>query len=342
MSVPTDNQTLPMQVEEITADWLSQALGCPVETVDVTEVIWGTATKVLARVHFADGRELGVCVKGGFNPELMQQMGATYQIEARFYRDLGTRLESGVPACYFAGVDAQSGQGIVVLENLSARKPTFGDPRDPITPDQAAAALEGQASWHATIDGLPEWLPTYPLWRPVIDGLLTEDRWTAECADGKARRLPPELQDRDRYLGGLHESWRSDDQTPPCLVHGDTNITNLVFTEGARPWFLDWQLAAATHWAHDVALFVIGSLTIADRREHERDLIRHYVEARNEYGDAPRLDQAFEDYRRHALHGLMYAFIPDAMQPPEVCLAFSERFAAAITDHDTLGLLEVR
>jgi hypothetical protein len=48
---------------------------------------------------------------------------------------------------------------------------------------------------------------------------------------------------------------------------------------------------------------------------------------------------AFEAYRRHLLHGLMYAFIPDEMQPVELCAPFVERFAAAITDHGTLDLL---
>jgi hypothetical protein len=35
----------------------------------------------------------------------------------------------------------------------------------------------------------------------------------------------------------------------------------------------------------------------------------------------------------------MYAFIPDEMQPAEVCRPFVERFAAAISDHGTLDLL---
>lgn len=327
---------LPVSVDGLTAEWLSTALGRDVAALTVSEIIWGTATKVLITAGFGDGTEASLCVKGGFNPELLAQMGATYQVEARFYSDLGARFSAGVPTCHFAGVDERTGQGIVILDDLRSPSTTFGDARQPLTPDQVSAGLDGQAAWHTFTGHPPRWVPGTPLWQPVIDSLLAAPNWERHTTQGKAAALPAELLDRQRLQDGLHSSWNADALGPATIVHGDANVTNCVTEEGTRPWFLDWQLVCRSHWAHDVALFLVSSLSVADRREHERDLIASYVAARRDDLD---VDQAFRAYRAHLLHGLMYAFIPDEMQPPEVCAPLVERFACAITDHDVLALL---
>jgi hypothetical protein len=329
---------LPVSVDGLTLEWMGEVLDRDLASIEVDEIIWGTATKVLMKAILGDGGELRVCVKGGFRPELMAQMSASYQVEARFYGELGTRLERGIPGCHFAGVD-DAGQGVVVLDDLRGRDTGFGDPRLPVSPDLVATALEGQASWHATGHEIPDWLPRTPLWQGVIEGLLSEANWTLQVEGGKAADLPEPLRRRDRYLAGLHASWAEDARDVGGIVHGDTNVTNLVIAEGAQPFFLDWQLTCTAHWAHDVTLFLIGSLAVEDRRAHERDLIATYAQARRARGDDLDDDAAFDAYRRHMLHGLMYAFIPDEMQPVEVCAPFVQRFAAAITDHGTLGLL---
>jgi hypothetical protein len=327
---------LPVSVDGLTLEWMREALNRDLGSIEVDEIIWGTATKVLIKAALADGSELSVCVKGGFRPELMAQMGASYQVEARFYGELGARLESGIPGCHFAGVDAVSGQGVVVLDDLRDRDTRFGDPRDALSPDLVATALEGQASWHAAGHEIPDWLPRTPLWQGVIEGLLSDENWALQLDGGKATDLPEPLRLRDRYLAGLRTSWAQDARGVAGIVHGDANVTNLVITDGDRPFFLDWQLTCAAHWAHDVTLFIVGSLAVEDRREHERDLIATYAQARRAGGDDLDDDAAFDAYRRHMLHGLMYAFIPDEMQPVEICAPFVERFAAAITDHGTL------
>jgi hypothetical protein len=329
---------LPVSVDGLTLEWMRTVLDCDLASIEVDEVIWGTATKVLVKAILGDGSELRVCIKGGFQPELMAQMGGSYQVEARFYGELGARLESGIPRCHFAGIDAVSGQGIVVLDDLRDARTTFGDPRHPLTPDLVATALEGQASWHSTTRETPDWLPRTPLWQGVIEAVLSDANWRRQLDGGKASDLPAPLRVRDRYIAGLGTSWREDARTIG-IVHGDANLTNLVITDGTRPVFLDWQLACTAHWAHDVTLFLVGSLDVNDRRAHEHDLIAAYAQARRARGDELGDGDAFDAYRRHMLHGLMYAFIPDEMQPVEVCAPFVERFAAAITDHGTLDLL---
>jgi hypothetical protein len=160
---------LPVSVDGLTLEWMREALDRDLVSIEVDEIVWGTATKVLMKAILEDGMERRVCIKGGFRPELMAQMGAGYQVEARFYGELGGRLESGIPRCHFAGIDAVSGQGIVVLDDLRDARTTFGDSRHPLTPDLVATALEGQASWHSTGLEIPDWLPRTPLWQGVIE-----------------------------------------------------------------------------------------------------------------------------------------------------------------------------
>jgi len=341
MSVIRTDATLPMSVEDITARWMSEALEREVDAVAVDEVIWGTATKVLVKVGFADGSETALCVKGGFTPELMERMAIAYQCEARFYGELGPHLDAGVPECHFAAIDEASGQGLVILADLRDECTTFGDPRSPLSPDQVAAALEGQAHWHAgDPDAHVTWLPRTPHLRPVIEGLLNADNWNAQLETEKAAGLSADLRDLDRYRHATRTTWALDDAEPGRLCHGDANVTNLVITAGTQPWFLDWQFVCASHWAHDVTLFLVGAMDVEDRRAHERALIDHYAQARTALGDALDADAAFEAYRLHMLHGLLYAFIPQEMQPVEVCKAFADRYAAAAVDHQTLALLE--
>jgi hypothetical protein len=335
-----DAERLPLEVGDITAEWLGQALGREIQNLEVDEVIHGTATKVLIKATGSDGAVARLCVKGGFNPELMDHMSDAYQNEARFYGELGPRLEAGVPRCHYAAVDGTSGQGLVILDDLRELDPTYGDPRQPLLADTAAAALEGQASWHNTSPP-GRWKTAVPHIRAAVAGLLGEENWNAQIETSKAASFPAELRDRERVTSGLRATWELDEAVPAGVCHGDANVTNLVMAADQRPWFLDWQFVCATHWAHDVSFFLIGAMDIEDRRTHEEDLIRHYVQARRALGADLDDETALDAHRRHTLHGLMYAFIPEAMQPAEICRPFADRFAAAATDHQTLRLLGI-
>ena len=120
-------QGLPLTVEDVTAGWLSDALGSVVDRADVTGVAWGTATKVLLDVTYAGGGDRypgRLCVKGGFVPELRAIMAPGYQAEARFYRDVAPGLGDGLATCFFAAVDESTGQGVVILEDLAGGRRT--------------------------------------------------------------------------------------------------------------------------------------------------------------------------------------------------------------------------
>src|SRR6266511_144352 len=71
-----------------------------------------------------------------------------------------------------------------------------------------------------------------------------------------------------------------------------------------RPAFVDWQLVQRGPWYIDVGYHVASALTVEDRRRHEADLVRHYLENLAARGiDPPKSDEAWAGIRRGILHG---------------------------------------
>jgi hypothetical protein len=338
--------TLPLAVEEITAPWLSAALTSAlrrevrVDNLELTGVVAGTATKALIRVEYSaggDGLPDRFCVKGGFVPELRAIMAPGYAAEACFYRDIAPMLTGGLPRCWFADLDAGSGQGIVVLDDLVARGVQFCDARHPLGVDRTAAGLELLAGWHARSDIAPSWLPTTPYFRPMVAGLLTPEHWNSHIDTVDSDAVRAVLTSSERIARAFVALWADEDERPATLIHGDANPTNGCL-DGDAPRFVDWQFVCRGDAAHDVALFLIGALDPAERREQERPLLRTYLAARG--ADAEPVAEFWTAYRRHAIHGAAYALTPDVMQPREVRAALADRFAQAMLDLDSLDLLE--
>ncbi len=339
---------LPRQVEDLTSDWLSQALGVPVTTVTVTEVIWGTATKVRLSVTYEDGSSLApraICVKGALGDRFAGDLGdqSAYALEARFYSELAPKLSCGLPLSLFASVD-ERGQGIVILPDLALAGGRFGDPCFPFDVDQAAQALEMQAHWHAAMWANPahalDALPQFSASRGAGVLLLSAPAWDAHFALGTSPVLPAALQDRQRVADSFRSLWEFEDRDVKTLVHGDAHVGNTYIDRDGRVSFLDWQGVCAGALSLDVAYFIVGSLTVGDRQANERSLLAHYRTALGA-GGGPDLDadDQWLAFRRHCLHGLLWAVTPSWMQTVERCQAMTERYVAAIEDHDSLDLL---
>jgi len=93
---------LPVAVDEITANWLTDALGrrhggVSVSDVRVAEAMHGTASKVRIHVTYAAGGDAmppTLIVKGGFSAH-RELMYREYMLEARFYAGVGTQASVG-------------------------------------------------------------------------------------------------------------------------------------------------------------------------------------------------------------------------------------------------------
>jgi hypothetical protein len=346
------SDSLPMTTDALTADWLGRALGVAVEEFRTDEVIWGTATKVLVDVQFADRDgdiPAALCIKGGFDERLraLGEANDAYRLEARFFGELAAKLPVALPRTYYCGVADETAQGVVIMEDLRSRKGRFGEPCEPVTADEVASGLEMQAQWHAATWGdaqaFAPWLSVgSSSVRSAANMLLSEGFWDHHRAQVESPKVPPVLDDRARMLRAFQALWAYEDAQPGALSHGDAHLGNTHISSDGDVTFIDWQGVCIAPWSYDVAYFITGALTVEDRRNHERDLLAHYRAALVGAG-GPQLspDGCFAAYRRHALHGFLWALTPPVMQTAERVQAMSVRHLAAIEDLESVALLGV-
>jgi aminoglycoside phosphotransferase (APT) family kinase protein len=135
----------------------------------------------------------------------------------------------------------------------------------------------------------------------------------------------------------LEDLWAQGQRT---LVHGDPHLGNLFF-DADRVGLLDWQVIQRAPGMKDVSYFLCNSLRTELRREHERDLIRHYLETLEGLGvGAPGFDEAWYQHRIFALYSWLAATFTAAatgLQDADIAMAGMKTATNAIID---LGSLE--
>ena len=343
--------SLPSSPEGITAEWLGRVLGTrfpavTVEKLRISRILWGTATKVLLDVTYA-GRPGGpvptnLCLKAGLDDRLQKvSSDAIHAMEARFYGQLRDRLDTPAPRSYYASVDEAGRTGLVILEDLTAAGCRFVEPGDVLTPDQVACGLGHQARWHAATWGTtPADLPGVKvgsMTRKAAKLFFREDYWDAHFAQEDVPRYPQHLQDPHTLYQAFQALWAYDDGVVHCFQHGDAHLGNAFVRPGGDLGFVDWQCYCLGPWSYDVAYFISGALTISDRRAHEAGLLRYYLDQLALAG-GPRIsfDDAWRDYVRHLVHGLIWTMTPKVMQPAERSRVMSDRHVAAVEDHGVI------
>jgi len=352
---PEDRIELPVALEDISAAWASEALavrtpGVEVRSLDIGTVLHGSATKVRLLLDYnaaghAAGLPATMFLKGGFEEHSALVAGG-YASEVQFYRDVAPQLPVNVPVCYFAGCNKGSGQAIVLLEDLLARNISFGRSTDPISPETAAATLEILARLHAHWWEDDARLPPlrFTDGAKAADGLvqtlLTPQHWEKSLSGPQGAAVPEKLRDRDRMVELVRRLWDLDTKPPHCLLHGDAHLGNMYFDRNGSPGYIDWQTTQRGRWAHEYTYFLVGALTVEDRRAHERQLLAHYLDQLAAHGaPAPSFEEAWLSYLQHTIHGLLWVVCPLEMQPVDIIEANVTRFAAAVIDHDAPATL---
>ena len=140
----------------------------------------------------------------------------------------------------------------------------------------------------------------------------------------------------------LHAVWRDGPQT---VIHGDAHIGNL-FDDDGRTGFLDWGLVVVSTALRDVSYFLNMSLSVEDRRGHDRALIQHYLDVRRALGGAEvGFDEAWRAHRLQAAYLApascqIVTFPEDATdRRKRFAAAFLERASAAIEDLESRAAL---
>lgn len=345
---------LPVSVDQISCEWLDAALsswtpGVRVAAIEGIRVVPGTATKVMLHVRFdrnvPNGPPDKLCLKGGFDEQLRGIVGEAYCTEANFYAHVARLVSVPTPRCWFAHSEPEKRQGVIILDDLGHAGAQFGEPTEPWPAAQVAAALEAMAQWHGPTWASPRsrfpWLPETCALRTAASWLLGEENWRRTLSEPFADQVPESLRDSALVKRTLFDLWARDDASVPCLAHLDPHVGNTYVGPDGEPRFLDWQVVNLAPGVDDVSYFIVGAMDIEERRQHEQDLVRQYLDALARCG-GPRLDfhKYWEDYRRHQLHGLLWAATPPMMQPFERVQAMAIRHLSALKDHETIQLLK--
>lgn len=351
-------ERLPLGIEGLTAGWLGGVLGhrhpgTLVETLQVRRVMPGHTTKVLVDVTLNQaGQDAGLptrlCLKTNWSGDTLSSRVCAN--EARFYRTLAGPLSLPVPRCHLADWDddADGQQGLLVLDDLSDTGVRFAGISAAIGLDDAAASLARLAAIHGSTWDHPElsrqpWLeramqaPTDDYWSMMEDVFAANNRRPERLAlfpDWMAkdptivRRMLAQLRAHDLAVPG-----------PLCLLHGDAHLGNTYIDEAGNRSWCDWQIARKGHPWRDYSYFLVGALSVEDRRSAERDLLQHYLGALKTYGVEYDFDEAWDEYRRWvvwcfpAWQGNINPML-DTMPP-------LERFGRAAEDLDLRALYRV-
>ncbi|SCW53313.1 Ecdysteroid kinase [Sphingobium faniae] len=359
----------PVSIASVDEGWVRNALesrfpDIVLRKITRERVIGGTATKILFSLETESRDGVAslpdrICVKGLFDENIRayfksEAQGSDWDVatlfvmEVSFYRDMPDRLGIPLPECLLAIENGKD--GVLILEDLSARDVVFCDARTPWSAGQAARMLRVFARMHAKTWG---WKPGALPWielgsrpaRESLPALMSGDRFDELLARPQIRSfIPAGYGDRERLLRGLRNLWAQDDRSEwLALGHGDAHVGQTYIEPDGSCAMLDWQTAAIMPWSKDVAYFLGGALTVPDRREHERELLEYYLQQLTAEG-GPVLDRAaaWDEYRAQMLQGVVWPFITEQLHLIEVISAMSERFLTAMGDLDPLAVIEAR
>lgn len=356
---------IPVRTSEVTREWLTTVLcaGCPdaaVESYEVREVSSGTSTRWRATVTYnGAGRNAGLptalFAKTSLSWPQRLLLGTADVLagEPGFYRHLRPHLAIEAPHGYHGAVDPASGRSIALMEDVVAtRRATFCTPQTPISRAEMEDLLANMAVWHGRYWDDPE-LDRHPFLgktpHTFVRNLARFARLRRRGRVGvhRARTVLPDavVPLHDDLYGALWRALELNARGPRTLLHGDSHIGNAYRTHDGRMGFGDWQVVMRGGWAYDVSYTVATGLTVEDRRDWERDLLRFYLGRLDAAGGvAPDFDDAWLAYRQQMLwpyFGWLLStgrsVIQPRFQPDSTNFGMLERTSNAIVDLDTLG-----
>ncbi|MEV0247243.1 phosphotransferase [Nocardia sp. NPDC050712] len=294
-----------MRIEDLTAQWLADALGTGVRGVhDLRYSPLGTGQVAdTYRLSFGTGgtdRASAVLKVTSADPvsaaTAVQQR--VYLREVRYYQALAPGLDISVPRCLHAEIDTTSADFALLLEDLAPCRP--GDQLVGCSVGEAELALRQAAELHAPWWDKGElgefsWLP-----QPFLDLAPAVLDLLSDAFDDFGQRyagaLEPEVLDIGRQLfDRLPHYFALHTAAPPTVLHGDLRPDNLLFdaADGTRPVVVvDWQTVQRGPGMLDVSYFLGGSLDPGTRRSAERGLVALYHDQLRRLGVR---DYSFED-----------------------------------------------
>jgi aminoglycoside phosphotransferase (APT) family kinase protein len=340
-------ETLDPATEDLSPGWLEGMLAkrfrdARVSRVEIETSSEGTNANAQLRVTYAAPTDAPSHIFVKLPPRNPQQrelvLGSGMgRREVLFYRHLAPHVPMRVPQVYATGFDEGDGTFAILIEDLEASKCRIPDGETGVGRRLAERAMEDFAALHQAgvrADTLDLSIVEPPLRQPLYAARMLEHA-LATRADRMGAGFSAIARLYIDHGEAVHDLWEFGDAV---LTHGDGHLMNLFIDDG-RLGFFDWGCFALAPAMRDVGYFLCMALSVADRRAHERDLIRHYLEHRHRLG-APVLsfDAAWAAHRLQASYAVIAA-APALLNPaiggdPNGLYAghFVSRASAAVED----------
>jgi hypothetical protein len=343
----------PLIVDEVQDPrWLSWALSqgrdpVTVNAVKVVETLGPSCLKVRLELEFAKQPvdvPKNLCFKGIFNPKLPEYLASGVQeTEANFYRYNAPKLTVRVPPSVYAGVDPATKAGVIVMHDMVAKGGKFLTALSPYTSVQAHRSLDQLArlhggSWNADVSKMP-WIRERLTWI-VNSGTVPAAKITDMMNGERGLPLTKDLYSGERIYAAVTALAKRNESLPGCFVHGDCHAGN-VFEIDGEIGLCDWQVLQTGHWSIDAAYHIGAALSVEDRRKHEVELLKHYLDCLARHG-GPTVpwDTAWAQYQEAVAYGFMMWAMTQRVDPA-ITHEFVKRLGTAVMDHETFKKLGV-
>ena len=335
--------------EDLTAGWVSAALGREVDSVDAAAVGTGQiGTCYRLDLTGSDVPERLLAKLPASDPATREMLAGVYRSEVRFYTLIADTVAIRVPRCFYSASSETGADFTLLLEDMSPAEQ--GDQLAGCTVDQARDAVINLAGLHG-----PRWCDPTLL---DIDGMSIngpdDAKMMAELY-GPATEIFVEalgdlIAEEDRQTlwecVDVCEAWTLGRAERFGLVHGDYRLDNLLFPPDGAPGVsaIDWQTLSLALPARDLAYFLGTSLSPQQRRTHESALVADYHQALVSYGVTDYdLDACWDDYRFAMVQGPLVSVFGCAYgsrtdRGDRMFAAMVARSCAAIRDLGTIAL----
>lgn len=355
--------TIPTGVQRMTAAWLTDALRSTETIAPATsvssfdhEIIGAGAGFIgqLARVSLTHDRPdpaapASLIAKYPTLDPAGREIGMMfrfYERESRFFAEIAQDVPVRVPRCYFNGMQLDTGEFILLLEDLDPAR--VGDQVESCSIEEAKLAVASagrlHAAWweHPRLDQL-EWMPYINDPVHLAAEAYYQQSWPAFLERWGAS-IPPEMRViGEKFATRVAQMLHDMAARPRTIVHGDYRLDNLFFAspDGGDPLtVIDWQITNRGMAAFDISYFMAGNLTIEMRRAQEQDLLHLYHDTLVSGGvRGYTFDDLMLDYRA----GVMFSYVYNVNGSGNVDLANERGLAMwrAWLDRSTIAIADL-
>jgi hypothetical protein len=273
-----------------------------------------------------------------------------YYREVNFYREVAPELSIALPRCYYADIEGEGPEFVLVLEDMAPAEP--GDQIRGCSPEVARAAVLELVGLQA-----PSWcrqdLARYDWLAATGDSDITMQDLYGGLLGPFLERYGQQLdEDERRIIAAVADAPDCPLFQPMgerfCLEHVDYRLDNmLIDTRGTTPrvTVVDWQSVRLGKPLNDVAYFLGAGLRPEDRRPVEEEIVRGYHRALTDAG-VESFDWAdcWEAYRQGTFAGfgvtvIASMLVEQTQRGDEMFTCMARRHARHALDHGAQSLL---